>query len=106
MDSQLGDTIIALQGGLANINLNAALSNVEGWQTRLARAEFPHADELRDGLRDLAALLSGENLTGVTDQLARLGQWTGACAASAPADVREDVAALGELLTRAAIQPL
>ncbi len=106
MNSQLGDTIIALQGGLANINLDAALDNVEGWQTRLAGAEFPHAGDIRDGLRELAALLAGEDLTGTGDLLARLGQFTGASAANAPSDVREDVATLGELLTRAAIQPL
>ena len=106
MDSQLGETIVALQGGLVNINLSAALDNVEGWQTRLAGAEFSHSGELRAGLRELAARLSRGDLMDVGDLLAQLGQWTGAGAADAPADVREDVAALGELLTRAANQPL
>lgn len=101
MNNDLEATIVALEGGAANINLDAALQNVEGWRTRLDGADFPHAGELRDALAALAFRLARGELQDVGDVLARAANLVGATVAYAPADVAEDLAHLGDLLHRA-----
>ncbi|AFZ66880.1 hypothetical protein [Deinococcus peraridilitoris] len=106
MDSDLGDTIIALEGGLVNNNLQDALRDVEGWRARLENAGFPHAAELRQDLSELALRLSRGDVHDIGELLARLGQWTHATVNHAPAQYREDLQRLGDVLHLAATQAI
>ena len=101
MDTDLGDTIIALEGGVANMNLQAALENVEGWRTRLETLDVPHAPELRKDLAELAGRLARNDLNDIGDVLARLGQWTHAMTPFAPDEYKEDLARLADVLNEA-----
>lgn len=106
MNPELGDTIVALSGGVANLDPDVAASNARGWATALGGLDVPHADELRAGLDELAGRLERRELDGIDDLLARLGQLTVALSSYAPSDVAEDVMALGELLNRSASQKI
>ena len=101
MDNDLEATIVALEGGAANINPDAALQNVEGWRARLDGADFPHAGELRDALTDLASRLARRELQDLGDLLARAGNLVGATVSYAPSEMVGDLALLGDLLHRA-----
>lgn len=96
MDSDLGNTIIALEGGVANLNPHSALQDVEGWRTRLDGAD----------LQELALRLSRADLKDIGEVLARLGQWTQATVPYAPDEYKEDLQRLGDVLNEAASQAI
>lgn len=106
MNPDLEDTIVALEAGVANIDPNAALQNVQGWRARLEGAEFPHASDVRLGLEELSTRLANGDLKDVGELLARLANFVNATVSYAPADVREDLARLGDLLHRGGTDPI
>lgn len=104
MNPELGDTIVALSGGVANLDPDVALQAVRGWTAVLDQADFPHADELRDALGELAGRLERREFDGIGDVLARLGNLTTAVSSYAPKEIAEDVMTLGEILHRSGSQ--
>jgi hypothetical protein len=103
---ELTDTIVALSGGVTNLDPQDAADNVRGWLGVLAAADFPHAEEIREALSELASRLEEGEFGPVTDLMARLGNLTIAAASSAPSSVAESVGALGQALHDASNQPL
>ena len=95
----LESTVSALEGGVENLPLDAALSNIEGWQTTLADAGY---SDLADELGQLATALQAEpaNQGEVSDLLLSLGAQTTAAADDATdSDTASQLARLGALLT-------
>ena len=50
--------------GITTMAPTAALDNINGWLTALAGADFPNADDVREGLTDLRTALQTQPLDG------------------------------------------
>lgn len=72
------ETISALEGGITNIPLDAALANIEGWQTTLEASDDTAVQALGAQLGALATALQAESIDGqeVGDLLTSLGGGT------------------------------
>ena len=95
----LEGTISALEGGVSNLALEAALSNIQGWQTTLNDAGY---NDLADELGQLASALQAEPVDQdeVSGLLLSLGAQTTAAADNAiDSDASSQLAQLGSLLT-------
>lgn len=94
------ETISALEGGLTNIPLDAALANIEGWQGTLEGSGDPELQELGGLLGDLALELQAETLNPaeIGNLLSSLGEGTSTAAESAGDN---GLARLGTLLSDA-----
>ena len=92
------DTISALEGGVTNLPLDAALANIEGWQTTLSGSDDTAVQALGAQLGELATALQAEtiNAAGVSGLLTSLGEGT---VAAAGGDAQLE--SLGNLLTQA-----
>lgn len=90
-------TISALESGVTNIPLDAALANIEGWQTTLAGSDGTTLQALGAQLGELATALQAETIdpAEVSSLLSSLGQGTMA-AAGGDAQLEN----LGTLLTQ------
>jgi hypothetical protein len=91
-------TTQALEGGVGNMSPSAAVSNVDGWISRLEMQDFAQRDQIVGGLRDLRAALQETPINGnrVGEIMAQLGNWTSQAGTNAN-DNR--VQRLGQLLT-------
>ena len=92
------ETISALEMGLTEIPLDAALANIEGWQTTLEGSDDAAVQELGAQLGELATALQADTIDGaeVGGLLTSLGEGTTAAAAG-----DAGLESLGNLLTEA-----
>ena len=90
-------TISALESGVTNIPLDAALANIQGWQTTLEASDDTTLQALAAQLGELATVLQAEtiDLAEVSSLLSSLGEGTTA-AAGGDAQLTN----LGSLLTQ------
>lgn len=90
-------TISALESGVTNIPLDAALANIEGWQTTLAASDDTALQALAAQLGELATALQAETIdpAEVSSLLSSLGEGT---TAAAGGDTQLE--SLGSLLTQ------
>ena len=75
-------TISALEGGVTSLPLDAALANIQGWQTTLAGSDDPAAQGLSAQLGELAAALQTDPIDSaeVSRLMTSLGEGTTAVA--------------------------
>lgn len=93
------ETNAALEGGVTNIPLEAALANIEGWQTTLEASDDTALQAIGAQLGELATALQADTIDGqeVSGLLSSLGESTTAAAEGADDD---QLANLGALLTQ------
>lgn len=105
MDAQVTveETLSALEGGITDLPLNMAISNIEAWQQRLSEAGLT---EIESGLADLKDALQQQPIDGerVGELLSQLGDQTTQAAAQAEAGASEQLGQLGNVLTTAGEQ--
>ena len=91
-------TITTLEEGLTNVPLEAAVANIEGWQSTLGASNETALQNLGVQLGELSAALQAEPIDGeeVSRLLVTLGEGTSAVAAG-----DEELARLGTLLSEA-----
>lgn len=95
------ETISALEGGVENLDADAALENIQGWQQRLSSLDDPDLEPLITSLEQFAtALRIGSPEAG--NILARLGEQTTRVAEGLDGAQAEALKRLGELLLQAA----
>ena len=72
----LDETISALDGGVKNLTMDAALNQIEGWRLRLEASGVPELQPIADGLARLHANLTSNDLDvgAVGGILADLGE--------------------------------
>ncbi len=95
----LENTISALEGGVENLPLEAAVSNIEGWQAALSEAGY---NDVADELGALAAALQADpvDTEEVNSLLLGLGAQTTAAADNATdEETSSQLARLGSFLT-------
>ena len=92
------DTISALESGVTNLPLDAALANIEGWQTTLSGSDDTAVQALGAQLGELATALQAETIDAaeVSGLLTSLGE---GMVAAAGGDAQLE--SLGNLLTQA-----
>ena len=92
------DTITTLEEGLTNVPLEAAVANIEGWQSTLGASNETALQNLGVQLGELSEALQAETIDGeeVSRLLVTLGEGTSAIAAG-----DEELARLGTLLSEA-----
>ena len=92
------ETISALEGGVTNLPREAALANIEGWQTTLEGSDDPAVQVLGTQLGELATALQADTIdpTEVGTLLSSLGKGTSQLAGG-----DAQLASLGDLLTQA-----
>ena len=92
------ETISTLQGGLTAIPLDAAISNIEGWQAQLDGSSDAAVQDISSQLGELKTALQADTIDGteVGGLLVRLGEGT-AAAAGGDSGLTE----LGGVLTQA-----
>ena len=92
------ETVSALESGITNIPLDAALANIEGWQTTLEASDDTAVQALGAQLGELATALQADTIDGaeVGGLLTSLGEGTTAAAAG-----DAGLESLGNLLTEA-----
>lgn len=75
-------TISALEGGVTSLPLDAALANIESWQTTLEASDDPAVQALSAQLGELAAALQAESIdpAEVSRLMTSLGEGTAAVA--------------------------
>jgi hypothetical protein len=59
-------TISALRGGVENIAIERALSEIDGWEQRLEESGDPQLAPIAENLRQLRALLTTDRVDGTT----------------------------------------
>ena len=93
------ETNAALEGGVTNIPLDAALANIEGWQETLEASDDTALQAIGAQLGELATALQADTIDGeeVSGLLSSLGESTTAAAEGAGDD---QLAELGALLTQ------
>ncbi len=94
-------TISALQGGVLEMSVDQAVTNIDGW---IAQMEGnPDLSGVRDGLTQLRTELQADEIDGqaVGDLLTDLGNQTAEAAAGAPGQSSQQLEQLGNLLMQA-----
>ncbi|NJR50300.1 MAG: hypothetical protein HC780_12755 [Leptolyngbyaceae cyanobacterium CSU_1_3] len=92
----LESTIAALQGGLASLPPEAAVSAIEGWQQQL------QGTEIAETLGELKLALTGnKSAASIGEILADLGAQTSTAAGSAEGSAADKLQRLGQLLAQA-----
>ena len=91
-------TVSALEGGVTSLPISAAVSNIEGWQTKLEGSDDPAVQALSAQLGELSAALQTQPLDGaeIGRLLTSLGEGT-----SSVAGGDAQLSSLGSLLKRA-----
>jgi hypothetical protein len=104
--AELDATIAAAEGGLTTLAPSAAVSNIEGWQTRLRAANNPALTGIADDLEQLKGELQKGTVDGqaIGRLLTEVGEKTTSAAAAAQPGAGEKVSRLGTLLTQAGRQ--
>ena len=99
----VGGTIEALEGGLANLPAEQAISNIEGWQMRLESTGDPALLAIAEQLEELKAALQTESVdqASVGLLLTELGGRTSDAAQSAQGEEAAQLVSLGTLLSDA-----
>lgn len=94
----VSETIAALEGGLTSLPIEAAVANIEGWQSTLEASNETSLQNLGAQLGELSTALQAETIDGeeVSRLLVSLGEGTSAVAAG-----DEELARLGTLLSDA-----
>lgn len=94
------ETLALLESGVTNVPLEAALANIQGWQTTLEGSDDPLLQGLGTSLGDLAAELQAETLnpSEIGILLTSLGEGTTLAAESAD---DAQLASLGQALSQA-----
>jgi hypothetical protein len=105
-EAELDATIQAAEGGLTNLPVSAAVSNIEGWENRLRAAGDPSLQPIADNLASLRQELQSPSIDGaaVGRLLNQLGQQTTEAAAGADPAVSQRLNRLGTLLSQAGTQ--
>lgn len=95
-------TISALRGGVANLSIERALTEIDDWQVRLSESGDPELLPVAENLRRLSALLTADDTDAraVGEVLRELGSQTEHLADSgaAPAEISGRLKTLGGLL--------
>ena len=97
-------TISALQGGLTSIPADAAVANIQGWQTQLQGSNDPVVQGIATQLGELSTALQADTLDSakVADLLSGLGTDTVSASESATdAQLKAQLINLGNLLLSA-----
>ena len=94
-------TIAALEGGLENLESDAAIENIQGWQQRLSSLDDPDLEPIITSLEQLATALNAGS-PEAPNILGRLGEQTTQLAQGVEGAQGEMLARLGELLSQAA----
>lgn len=97
----LEETLAALEGGLDNLESDAALENIQGWQQRLSSLDSPALDPLVTSLEDLSTALNAGS-PEAANILARVGEQTTQVAEGVEGAQGEMLKRLGEILSQAA----
>lgn len=97
--ADLNSTISALKGGLTSIPAEAAVANIDSWQSQLKDA----APEVASTLGELKTALTGGGASGssVGELLKKLGTQASSAGASAGGDAGKQLQELGTMLTQA-----
>ena len=95
-------SIAALQNGLTNIPISAAMDNTEVWQQQFLQSGIPELQNVAREIGRLQSLLTSTILDGgaIGEVLIMLGTQVSELAMSAPEDVRVDLRTLSDLLRR------
>ena len=101
---QFATTIKKIGEGAKAFTVNAAVKNIEGWETTLSEMETPGAKGMARDLGRLKKLLQVEEIDGdaVKELCGKLGKATVTMAGKAESKNAEKVKQLGEALTSAA----
>lgn len=93
-------TISMLQRGVTSIPVNAAVQNINGWQSQLQG--MSDLSDLNDNLGELKDELQSDNLDGedIGEALKELGRLTNQAAQSASGQQGSQIQALGQALTQ------
>ena len=96
-------TIEALEGGLTNLPAEQAVSNIEGWQTRLESSGDPALLAIAEQLEELKSVLQTDSIdqTSAGLLLIELGERTSEAAETAQGDEAAQLVSLGALLSDA-----
>ena len=102
-DSELDDTISALSGGITSLSPTTAISNIEGWESKLQATGKPALTGIAADLNALRAELSSGRLDGaaIGQLLSSLGKSTTDVADEADESNKGKLTTLGSLLTKA-----
>ena len=94
------ETIAALQGGLTSIPVDAAVANIEGWETQLSGSDNPALQNIGSQLGELSTALQADTIdsNAVGQLLCNIGDETTAVAGD-----DAQLAELGNLLTQAGV---
>ena len=101
---QFDATIKHIKEGVKSMTVNAAVKNIEGWETTLEKLEHPGVKTIIADLEKLKKQLHAEELDGeaIRKLVAKLGKETVTLAGKADGKNSEKVKALGEALSGAA----
>lgn len=97
-------TIKAMKAGAQRMTVNAAVKNIEGWETSLEKVEVSGVKTIVKDLESLKKQLQKPEIDGsaVRKLIAKLGKETVTIAGKAEGKQAEKVKALGEALSEAA----
>ena len=101
---QFDATIKHIKDGVKSMTVNAAVKNIEGWETTLEKLESPGAKAIVKDLENLKKHLHAKELDGeaIRKLVAKLGKETVSLAGKAEGKNSDKVKALGEALSEAA----
>ncbi|SES88823.1 hypothetical protein [Hymenobacter actinosclerus] len=101
----LNATIHSLSNGLTGIPISAAMDNTETWQQHLLQSGEPRLQDIGREMGNLQSLLSagdtGLNAPAIGRSLSMLAAQTAEVVDKAPAEIRDSLTALSDLLLRA-----
>ena len=102
-EAHLHETIVALQGGINFIDKGKGATQVDHWITQLQTQERPELRSIADDLVVLKESLNEEVLSRqtISEKLISMGQKTADIASTANGQTRLQLAALGNILTKA-----
>lgn len=102
----LESTLNSLQGGITNIAPDAAVSNIDGWISRLEQVGGESTAPIVQGLQSLRGELTASSIDGqaVGGILSQLGQQTSQLAGTVQGATAQQLEQLGSLLSQAGQQ--
>jgi ABC-type transporter Mla subunit MlaD len=103
MGEQVDGLLETLQGDLSEIDLEAAIAQIDEWYNVLHKSKEPAAKELSNGLKELQKLLKSEKSTGhdISEVLIHIGEQTTEFAAEAEKGSKQRIQRLGKQLRQA-----
>ncbi|MGB3618347.1 MAG: hypothetical protein WBA12_09520 [Catalinimonas sp.] len=102
-ETNLHETIVAMQGGLNFIDKGKGITQLDHWITTLQSQERPELKSIADDLAVLKETLNEEVVSRqtISEKLISVGQKTAEVASAAGGQTRLQLAALGNILTKA-----